>query len=96
VRYGAGARWFGKVEKLIGMTKSIGPRSFYWSGKPEVMRTMSKLLRLVWRDRRGATAIEYGLLAAMAALAIVGFTTLGGSLGSQHDGVAAKAAAAMQ
>jgi pilus assembly protein Flp/PilA len=60
------------------------------------MRTISKLLRLVWRDRRGATMIEYGLLVAMAALAIAGFTALGGGLGSQHDSVAAKAAAAMQ
>jgi pilus assembly protein Flp/PilA len=34
-----------------------------------------------WRDERGATAIEYGLMVALIALALVGImTTLQGSL----------------
>jgi pilus assembly protein Flp/PilA len=60
------------------------------------MRTMRKLLRLIWRDRRGATLIEYGLLVAMAAIAMIGIGTLGNNLGSAHDSVASKAATAMQ
>ena len=60
------------------------------------MRTIGKLLRLIWRDRRGATMIEYGLLAAMAGIAMIGIASLGNNLGSAHDSVAAKAAAAMQ
>lgn len=32
---------------------------------------MKKLLRALQRDRKGATAIEYGLLAALIALAIM-------------------------
>jgi Flp pilus assembly pilin Flp len=57
---------------------------------------MRKLLRLIWRDRRGATLIEYGLLVAMAAIAMIGIGTLGNNLGSAHDSVASKAATAMQ
>ena len=33
---------------------------------------MTKLLNKLARDRKGATAIEYGLIAAFIALAIVG------------------------
>ena len=34
------------------------------------------------RDRKGATAIEYGLIAALISIAAVaGFTSFGGSLG---------------
>ena len=35
--------------------------------------------RTVWSDRRGATAIEYGLIAALIAIAAMGgMTALGG------------------
>jgi len=41
------------------------------------------------RNRAGATAIEYGLFAALVALAIVaGTTSLGTSLGNAFDSIA--------
>jgi pilus assembly protein Flp/PilA len=47
---------------------------------------MTKLLNKLARDRKGATAIEYGLIAAFIALAIVGAlpgikTALSGTFG---------------
>jgi pilus assembly protein Flp/PilA len=40
------------------------------------------------KDENGATAIEYGLIAALVAVAIVGtLTTLGGSLSSMFGNV---------
>jgi pilus assembly protein Flp/PilA len=61
------------------------------------MRSMGKLLKLIWRDRRGATLVEYGLLVALITLAaMIAITNLGTNLGAAHDGVASKAAAAMQ
>lgn len=39
------------------------------------------LLRKLWRDEAGATAIEYGLIAALVAVAIIGIlSTLGDNL----------------
>lgn len=35
------------------------------------MRKLVQLLNLVMRDQRGATAIEYGLIAALIGIAIV-------------------------
>ncbi len=35
------------------------------------MRKLVQLLNLVLRDQRGATAIEYGLIAALVCLALV-------------------------
>ena len=54
----------------------------------EVTRIMARAkLRLV-RDRFGATAIEYGLLAAGIAVIIIGAVfALGGSLSDTFDGV---------
>ncbi len=38
-------------------------------------------LRRLWRDEEGATAVEYGLMVALIAVAIIGTVTLvGGSL----------------
>ena len=52
---------------------------------------MSKIFARFAKDESGATAIEYGLIAALIALAIVaGATTLGNSLGNQFDYVAGK------
>jgi pilus assembly protein Flp/PilA len=34
-----------------------------------------RLLRKFWLDQRGATAIEYGLIAALIAVAIIGAMT---------------------
>ena len=45
------------------------------------MKNFSQSFKNFWADEEGATAIEYGLLAALIAVAIVGtVTTLGGSL----------------
>jgi pilus assembly protein Flp/PilA len=47
-------------------------------------RTLQKLVRKFWNDENGATAIEYGLIAAGIALAII--TAVNG-LGSTLGGV---------
>ncbi|GBD45147.1 hypothetical protein HRbin40_02649 [bacterium HR40] len=40
-----------------------------------------EMLRTLWRDEDGATAIEYGLIAALVAVAIIGIlSTLGTNL----------------
>jgi pilus assembly protein Flp/PilA len=55
---------------------------------------MSKLFAKFVKDESGATAIEYGLIAALIALAIVvGATALGNALNAQFSGVAANLAA---
>lgn len=52
---------------------------------------MSKIFARFAKNESGATAIEYGLIAALIALAIVaGATTLGGSLSNQFNYVAEK------
>ena len=52
---------------------------------------MSKIFARFLKDESGATAIEYGLLAALVALAIiVGATTLGTQLNSEFDTIADK------
>ncbi len=49
---------------------------------------MSQVMRFV-RDEEGATALEYGLLAALIAAAMVtAVTTLGTQVGTTLDGVA--------
>ena len=50
---------------------------------------MSKLFARFAKDESGATAIEYGLIAALIALAImVGAGTLGNSLNNQFEFIA--------
>lgn len=50
---------------------------------------MTKLLKKFANDESGATAIEYGLIAALIALAIVvGATSLGTQLNEQFDYIA--------
>jgi pilus assembly protein Flp/PilA len=52
---------------------------------------MSKLFARFVKDESGATAIEYGLIAALIALAImVGAGSLGNSLNNQFSGIADK------
>ncbi|WP_421928310.1 Flp family type IVb pilin [Neoaquamicrobium sediminum] len=47
---------------------------------------MSKIVARFVKDESGATAIEYGLIAALIALAIVaGATTLGNALDNQFS-----------
>lgn len=50
-------------------------------------------LKRFWRDESGATAIEYGLLAALLGLALVGVLTalsgaMNGAFGKAKDAVA--------
>lgn len=52
---------------------------------------MSKLFARFAKDESGATAIEYGLIAALIALAITaGASTLGGGLSNSFNAVAKK------
>ncbi len=45
------------------------------------MTNMLNFAKRIWSDEEGATAIEYGLLAALIAVAIIGaVTTLGDGL----------------
>jgi len=50
-------------------------------------RTMTKFFKLI-RDSRGATAIEYGLIAALIAVAaITAMTSIGSKLGTTFNNV---------
>lgn len=52
---------------------------------------MTKLLKNFCNDESGATAIEYGLIAALIAVAImVGATSLGTSLNTKFNDIANK------
>ncbi len=56
---------------------------------------MGRLIKRVVKDRSGATAIEYGLIAALVAVAIItGLSSLGTNLNSSVFGTAANVAAA--
>ena len=55
------------------------------------MKNFSQSFKTFWADEEGATAIEYGLLASLIALAIVtGATALGGALDALFTEVAGK------
>jgi pilus assembly protein Flp/PilA len=61
-------------------------------GKPPGRNMIKSFLR----DESGATAIEYGLIAALVAVAIIiSVDALGSSLGSLFDGVKTKVNAKM-
>ncbi|MFN3317301.1 MAG: Flp family type IVb pilin [Allorhizobium sp.] len=52
---------------------------------------MTKLFARFVKDESGATAIEYGLIAALISVALItGATTLGNALNNQFDAVAGK------
>jgi pilus assembly protein Flp/PilA len=53
---------------------------------------MQKMIRVL-KDRKGATAIEYGLIAALIAVAIIGGVT---SLGTNAQGTFTKVADKMK
>ncbi len=56
---------------------------------------MTKLLSRFYKDESGATAIEYGLIAALIALAIIaGATALGSTLGNKFNAINSKLSAA--
>lgn len=52
---------------------------------------MAQVFARFMEDRSGATAIEYGLIAALIATALItGATALGNSLNTQFNGVSGK------
>jgi pilus assembly protein Flp/PilA len=52
-------------------------------------RLMSRFIRYLLRDESGATAIEYGLIAALISVAIISaVTAVGGNLTSTFNSVA--------
>ena len=52
---------------------------------------MLKIIRKLCKSKRGATAIEYGLIAALISIAaIVAFQALGDSLTSIFSGIASE------
>jgi len=49
---------------------------------------MSKIFARFMKDESGATAIEYGLIAALISVALItGATTLGNALNTQFDNI---------
>lgn len=61
------------------------------------MSAIRLMLRKLRRDERGATAIEYGLIVALLAVACIGaFNTLGGGAGGMWDVIQTKVTTAMQ
>jgi pilus assembly protein Flp/PilA len=59
------------------------------------MKNFSQSFKTFWADEDGATAIEYGLLASLIALAIIGgATALGGSLDTLFNSIATTLGAA--
>ena len=61
------------------------------------MSAIRMMLRKLRRDESGATAIEYGLIAALIAVACVGaFNTLGGGAGGMWSIISTQVVAAMQ
>ena len=51
---------------------------------------MTKFMKKLSRNESGATAIEYGLIAALIAVVIIGaLTALGGDLGQAFNDIAA-------
>ena len=60
------------------------------------MRAVRKSFRRLRSDKRGATAIEYGLLVALLALAMIaGLSTLGGGANGMWGSMSNKVDAAM-
>ncbi|MBA1348765.1 MULTISPECIES: Flp family type IVb pilin [Rhizobium] len=52
---------------------------------------MTKLFSRFLKDESGATAIEYGLIAALISVALItGATTLGGKIGDTFNGLSNK------
>lgn len=52
---------------------------------------MTKIFARLMKDESGATAIEYGLIAALISVALIaGATSLGGTLNTTFRGIATK------
>ncbi len=61
-----------------------------WDGRTRGLRTKTLTLYFFIADDSGATAIEYGLIAALVSIAgITALSSMGGSLGGVFDGVVA-------
>ena len=59
------------------------------------MSAIRKYLRMLGADRRGATAIEYGLIAALIIVVMIGgLKSLGGGVGGQWTTIKQKVEAA--
>ena len=55
------------------------------------MKKLAQASKKFWKDERGVTAIEYGLIASLIAVVItVGVTLLGTNLNLVFDGIAKK------
>lgn len=53
------------------------------------MSAIRKMLRMLGADKRGATAIEYGLIAALIVIAMMGgLSALGGGVGGKWGALA--------
>lgn len=53
------------------------------------MNTMIRTLKTFWQDQRGATAIEYGLIAALVSVAVIGgASVLGVNISSLFSNIA--------
>jgi pilus assembly protein Flp/PilA len=56
--------------------------------EPKELRPMKNLFTRLWKDESAATAIEYGLIAALISVAIiVAVTALGGTLQNTFNAV---------
>jgi pilus assembly protein Flp/PilA len=56
---------------------------------------MLRVIRALWEDRSGPTAIEYGLIAGLIAIAIIaGLTSVGTTLNTEETKIAAKLSSA--
>jgi pilus assembly protein Flp/PilA len=59
-----------------------------WRVKAEFQEVYMRALRKFVRNNKGATAIEYGLIAALVAVAAIGgMSALGGSIGNTFNNV---------
>jgi len=59
--------------------------------QPQEIKHMSKFVQRFIQDESGATAIEYGLIAALIAVVIItGVTTLGTNLNNKFNTIAGK------
>lgn len=53
------------------------------------MNTMTRAVKTFWQDQRGATAIEYGLIAALVSVAVIGgASVLGVNISSLFSNIA--------
>ena len=60
------------------------------------MIAIRKILRMLGADRRGATAIEYGLIAALIVIAMMaGIQSMGGGVGGMWTRINSNMAAVM-